>query len=95
MELPERIQAIIGTTQEFEGGVFSSKKSIPKTRLKILKYRISSFRYFIGDLKHPAIEFLVKGNGFHRSRWTKPFPVEEYIVGKGGEVLINKSFSNN
>lgn len=84
--MPERITSLVGTTQQFSGGLFSSKKKIDPTDMYVFDWRWSDTSIInmkTMELKHPAVEFLVKGEGMKRRRWTRPFPVREYIYEDG------------
>jgi hypothetical protein len=80
MELPKHYTDRVGTTQEFGGGLFSSKKDLPFEKYKVLDWRWGTAK--IMDMKtmtekHPTIEYLLKNDSMKRSRWTRPFPVRE------------------
>lgn len=99
MDFPDSFTEMIGKEYTWEGGLFSAKKSIEPMKMKVLKLRWS-YAYFTryddnGNFHktHPGIEFLVKGEGMKRSRWTRPFPCREYRFKDGGHDLeINPDF---
>lgn len=81
--VPKMAKELVGTRQQFSGGVFSSNKAIEPTEFDILDWRWGSAQ--IWDMKkmkpkYPTVEFLVKNESMSRSRWTKGFPCEEFPI---------------
>lgn len=84
--IPQKYQDIVGTEVILSGGFFSSKRSEPETKFKVLDIRWGTAKILnIKQLKetgqsnyeHPTVQYLVKNDTMQRSRWTKGFPVRE------------------
>ena len=93
--MPTSVTDMVGSIQTFSGGLFSSKVAIDPTPMKVLDCRWSD-SYIISkktgvQTKHPAFELLVKRKGVTRSRWTRPFPIREYIE-KDGKWVDNPEY---
>lgn len=81
--MPQKYKDMVGREQQFSGHLFSSTKKLDPITLKVLDLRFGSAQIMDMkkmEIKHPSVEFLVKGPGMKRSRWTKPFAVREIIL---------------
>ncbi|WP_286727852.1 MULTISPECIES: hypothetical protein [Sphingobacterium] len=86
MIIPEKYKELVGTKQSFSGGLFSGKVDLPLKEYDVLDIRLSSAQIVNceemrttgkSSYKHPAFELLLKTEGMKRSRWTRPFAIQE------------------
>lgn len=82
IEIPQLVEEILNTTQEFSGGLFSSRKETPSTEFNVLDWRWGSGHIVdmkTKERKHPTVEFLLKNDNMKRSRWTRGFACRDFV----------------
>lgn len=84
--IPE-ISKLVGTKQQFGGGLFSGKKELEYQEYDVIKWRWSGSTIINTNTLerlHPGVELLLKNERMKRARWSRAFPARD-IVPDGDE----------
>lgn len=75
-EFPKSFSELVGTTQKFNGFLFSRKKPVKNEKYQVLDIRWSDAIIMNNEtkvLKRLAVELLLKNNTMKRAQWSRPF----------------------
>ncbi len=86
MEIPKKYIDLVGTKQTFQGGIFSSNKSMKPTEFNVLDIRWGTATVInVRELRekgessyeHPTFDLLLKREGMKKAQWCRSFPIRE------------------